>query len=146
MREKKKEIAAKVKPALLCLLFLILVAIPALSVSCVGQVPTYADATPKEASEMISQQEAIVLDVRTQQEYNSGYIADALLIPLSELESRLDELNPSEHILVYCRSGHRSREAAWILVAHGFTHVYNIEGGIVQWQDQGFPIQGTPCN
>jgi rhodanese-related sulfurtransferase len=141
-----REAIARIKPTLLLLLSLALVAIPALSVSCIGQAVTYTDVTPEEASEMISQQEeVIVLDVRTQEEYNSGYIAGALLIPLAELESRLDELNPSEHILVYCHSGHRSREAAWVLVAHGFTHVYNLEGGIVQWQDEGFPIQGIPC-
>ena len=89
---------------------------------------------------MIKQQQTIVLDVRTQEDFNSGYIPGTLLISLSELESRLDELNPSDHILVYCRSGHRSAEAASILAANGFTHVYNMVGGILQWQARAFPV------
>ncbi|MBA7494581.1 Thiosulfate sulfurtransferase GlpE [subsurface metagenome] len=101
---------------------------------------TYTDIFPEEAYDIISQQEVVVLDVRTQDEYYSGHIPDALLIPLSELESRLDELNTADQILVYCRSGKRSKEAASILVSNNFIHVYNIEGGIVQWQAQGFPV------
>jgi rhodanese-related sulfurtransferase len=149
MREKVQELIAKVKPTLRHLLPLILIAMLASLVSCSGQAPTtspeptipsYTNVTPEEAYEMISQQEVLILDVRTQEEYNSSHIPDALLIPLSELESRLDELNISNHILVYCRSGDRSEEAATILVANGFIHVCNMEGGIIQWQAQDFPV------
>lgn len=127
----------------------------AFSISCAGQavatspepaISNYTDVTPEEAYDMISQQEVVLLDVRTQEEYDSGHIPDALLIPLSELESRLDELNPADHILVYCRSGHRSAEAASILIANSFTRVYNMAGGILQWQAEGLPvyIEQTP--
>lgn len=146
---KLHEATAKLKPPLLRLLPSLLVAMPALLASCSEQapvaspastIPTYIDVRPEEAYEMISQQEVVLLDVRTQEECDSGHIPDALLIPLSELESRLDELNMTDHIMVYCRSGHRSEEAAQILVTNGFVHVYNIEGGILQWQAQGFPV------
>ena len=155
MRDKVQEVIAKVMLTLSYLVPLVFVAILTLLVSCAGQAPTtspeptipsYTDVTPKEAHEIISQQEVVVLDVRTQEEYDSGHISDALLIPVSELESRLDELNPSDYILVYCRSGHRSEEAARILVANNFIHVYNLEGGILQWQAQGFLVtRETEC-
>jgi rhodanese-related sulfurtransferase len=89
---------------------------------------------------MISQQEVVVLDVRTQEEYNSGHIPDALLIPVSELESRLDELNMADHILVYHSCGGCSKKAAQILVDNGFFYVCNLKGGIGQWKAQGFPV------
>ena len=103
-------------------------------------IPGYTNVTPEEAYEMITQQEVVLLDVRRLEEYNSGHIADAILIPLSELESRLDELNPSDRILIYCLGGVRSAEAANILINNGFTHVYNMEGGITEWQAYGFPV------
>jgi len=122
------------------LLLLVLAVMLTLSVSCVTQVPTYTDVTPEEAYEMINQQEVMVLDVRTQEEYDSGHIPDALLIPLSELESRLGELNEADHTLVYCASGRRSAKAANLLVTNGFIHVYNVMGEIIQWQAQAFPV------
>ena len=166
MRGKEQEATAKIKPRLPRLLPLVLVIVLALLVSCSGQAPTtspelttpspelttpspepttpsYINITPEEAYEMVSHGEVVVLDVRTPEEYNSGHISDALLIPLSELESRLDELNPSDHILVYCKTGVRSAKAAGILVDNGFIHVYNMEGGITQWQAHGFPVTQT---
>ncbi len=159
MRGKEQEATAKIKPRLPRLLPLVLVIVLALLVSCCGQAPasgseittpspelttpSYINITPEEAHEMVSHGGVVVLDVRTPQEYNSGHISDALLIPLSELESRLDELNPSDHILVYCKTGVRSAKAAGILVDNGFIHVYNMEGGITQWQAHGFPVTQT---
>ncbi len=122
------------------LLLLVLVVMLTLSVSCVTQVPTYTDVTPEEAYEMINQQEVMMLDVRTQEEYDSGHIPDALLIPLSELEPQLGELNEADHTLVYCASGRYSAEAANLLVNNGFRHVYNMMRGLVQWQAQAFPV------
>ena len=149
IREKIQKPTNKAKPTLPCLLLLILVAMLAPSISCYGQatatspepaIASYTDVTPKEAHDMIGQQEVIILDVRTQEEYDSGYISDAVLIPLAELESRMNELNPADSIIVYCRSGLRSEEAASTLVANDFVHVYNMEGGITQWQTQGLPV------
>lgn len=144
-----QEAVAKVKQTLSYLLPLALVTMLALLVSCSEQAPTtspeptilsYTDVTVEEAQEMIDQQEVVVLDVRTVEEYDSGHIPYALLIPLSELESRLDELNSSDYILVYCRSGVRSAKAAGILIDNGFVNVFNMEGGIIEWQARGFPV------
>lgn len=89
---------------------------------------------------MIERQEVVVLDVRTVDEYNAGHIPDTILIPVLELESRLDELRVSDHILVYCRSGVRSAKAAGILIDNGFTRVSNMKGGFIQWQAKDLPV------
>jgi parallel beta-helix repeat protein len=84
----------------------------------------------------------VVLDVRTQGEYDSGHIYRAVWIPVSELEVRIGELAGHENheIIVYCKSGVRSATASQILVDHDFTKVYNMLGGITAWQSAGYPV------
>ena len=84
-------------------------------------------------------QDYIILDVRTKEEFNEGHLEDAILIPVSELESRLDELPKDKPIITYCESGGRSRNAANILVENGFRKVYDM-GGILDWQEEGYPV------
>ena len=105
----------------------------------------FVDITPQEAWEMLQADENIMLlDVRTKPEYDAGHIPGCILIPLSELESRLDELDKDKTIIVYCRSGRRSRTASQILVEHGFTKVYNVVGGILAWKEAGLPVEASP--
>lgn len=93
----------------------------------------YKDIDFEKAQEYITKEQVIVLDVRTEEEYITGHMANAILIPVDELESRLDELScKSTKILVYCRSGRRSRMACDILTQNGYVNVYNI-GGLVGW-------------
>lgn len=93
----------------------------------------YKDIDFEKAQEYITNEEVIVLDVRTEEEYITGHIANSILIPFNELENRLDELPcKSKKILVYCRSGRRSRIACEILINSGYTSVYNV-GGLVGW-------------
>ncbi len=82
----------------------------------------------------------VILDVRNQSEYNSGHIRNAKLIPVYELESRLDELDIDDDTLVYCRSGGRSSTASQILSNNGFLYVYNMLGGITTWMDKGYSV------
>lgn len=81
-----------------------------------------------------SNKDAIILDVRTPEENKELRIPGSTLIPLHELEDRLNELPKSEKqpILVYCRSGNRSAQAAALLKQHGFPVVYDF-GGIISW-------------
>ncbi|TAH63631.1 MAG: rhodanese-like domain-containing protein [Anaerolineaceae bacterium] len=76
----------------------------------------------------------IVLDVRTEEEFNSGHIKDAILIPNNEILERAEEELPDKEatILVYCRSGRRSSLAAENLTGLGYTNVYDF-GGIIDW-------------
>jgi len=77
----------------------------------------------------------LLLDVRTQEEYDAGHIESSLLIPVSELESRLDEIEAykDKSVLVYCRSGNRSVTASNILIDNGFTDVHNLLTGYNGW-------------
>ena len=96
--------------------------------------------SPAEVYEIITNDEDyIILDVRTQDEYNEGHLEKALLIPVDKLKERLGELPKDKPIIVYCRSGARSRKAAEILVENGFSQVYDM-GGILGWQEEGFPV------
>ena len=76
----------------------------------------------------------VLLDVRTNEEYNELRIEGAILIPDYELKARAATELPDKHavILVYCRSGRRSAEAANVMVGLGYTNVYDF-GGIIDW-------------
>jgi len=78
----------------------------------------------------------LLLDVRTREEYNEGFIPGAILIPVGELESRWGEIEPfkGKDVVVYCHSGVRSTRAAHLLAAKGFKHVYNYRGGFSGWK------------
>jgi len=96
---------------------------------------SYSKVTPKEAKERLdSEDEIILLDVRTKQEYNSGHIEDSILIPVSDLkEDAEDVLKDKETpIIIYCRSGNRSATASKILLDLGYKKVYDL-GGINKW-------------
>lgn len=72
-----------------------------------------------------------LIDVRNPAEYNMGHLPEARLIPLPELESSLTQLDPQQIILVYCRSGMRSGQAAELLTKRGFSRVYSLAGGLL---------------
>ena len=86
-------------------------------------------------TELDSDSSIILLDVRTQAEYDQGHIPNSALIPVDELENRAEnELqDKNAKIIVYCRSGSRSLTACNILVSLGYTNVYNMLGGINGW-------------
>lgn len=81
-----------------------------------------------------------LVDVRTPEEFDTGHIPGAVNIPLQELPGRLGELSKEEPVVLYCRSGNRSTQAARLMQQAGFTGLYNL-GGIVAWQAAGFPIE-----
>lgn len=85
------------------------------------------------AKEMMESQDVIIVDVRTQEEYNEGYIPNAILIPNESIVGEPEALMDKDAtILVYCRSGNRSAQAAKKLVDLGYTNVYDF-GGIIDW-------------
>ncbi len=81
-----------------------------------------------------------VLDVRQPDEYRSGHIGGARLIPLSELKQRVNELPRDRKIVCVCRSGNRSDSAARLLAPLGFD-VVNMNGGMLAWQRAGLPVK-----
>ena len=84
----------------------------------------------------------IILDVRRASEYQEGHLESALNLDYhsSSFASELDKLDKDKTYLVYCRSGNRSSGAAKIMEELGFNNVYNMLGGIIDWQDEGFPV------
>jgi sulfur dioxygenase len=86
-----------------------------------------------------------ILDVREPQEYTGelGHVANSALIPLKQLADRAGELQAQKGrpIVVVCRSGVRSTTAAAILEGLGFDHVFNMQGGMVDWNDRRLPIE-----
>jgi rhodanese-related sulfurtransferase len=106
----------------------------------VKTITSYRDVSVEEAKKLIDDG-AFVLDVRTIDEYNSGHIEGAVLIPYTELEERISEVPRDRVIVVYCRSGRRSEIASKILQEKGFTQVNNMLGGINAWKAAGYPIE-----
>lgn len=99
------------------------------------QGAVYVNITAEEVKQIMDSQEGyIILDVRTQEEYDEGHIPGAILIPNTEVEARAEEEMPDKDqlILVYCRSGRRSKLAAEVLVELGYTNIKEF-GGIIAW-------------
>jgi rhodanese-related sulfurtransferase len=110
--------------------------------AALAPVSVYVDVSVSQAKQMIdSNPELVILDVRTQSEYDAGHIQNATLIPVSELGGRLGELDKNKEILVYCASGGRSATASQTLVDNGFSKVYNMLGGIAAWISAGYWVE-----
>jgi len=82
-----------------------------------------------------------LLDVRTQAEWDEFHIPGTTLIPLDELESRVDEVPRDQNVVVVCRSGTRSLTGRDILLQAGFAMVTSMDGGVTEWQASGYPIE-----
>ena len=96
---------------------------------------SYQQISQDEAKEMMDTQDVIILDVREQDEYDSGHIPGAILLPVSTIdEETAAEVIPAKDstVLVYCRSGNRSKTASSALAELGYTNIYEF-GGINTW-------------
>ena len=96
---------------------------------------SYQQISQEEAKGMMDTQDIVVLDVREQDEYDSGHIPGAVLLPVGTInEDTAAAVIPEKGstVLVYCRSGNRSKTASSILAELGYTHVYEF-GGINTW-------------
>jgi rhodanese-related sulfurtransferase len=110
-----------------------------------------ATSTPLPAAEVISveqayqlyQQGVSFLDVRSQDEYDQAHIPGATLLPSHEVINRYSELPRDIQLVVYCRSGERSAEAARFLQGVGFSNVSSMEGGIESWIAAGYEVDSA---
>ena len=96
---------------------------------------SYEQITPAEAKEIMDESDGyVILDVRTQEEYDEAHIDGAILIPDYEIAAKAESVlkDKNQLILVYCRSGRRSKLAAAALVKLGYTNVKEF-GGIIDW-------------
>jgi len=100
-----------------------------------GEGPDYGRLTAKQAHEKLQEDEEILLvDVRTPEEYQQQRIPDAILLPLADIKEKAEETLPDKDAVVflYCRSGNRSDNAAALLTKMGYSEIYDI-GGIIDW-------------
>ncbi|AZN38719.1 rhodanese-like domain-containing protein [Paenibacillus albus] len=98
--------------------------------------PTKGLRTLKDAefrSKLETVPDALLIDVREPAEFNSGAIPGALNIPLSQLGQRIGEIPKERELLLYCRSGMRSKTAARMLSRGGYRHINHLQGGISAW-------------
>ena len=118
------------------MLLLLLLALTGCAASApVSETNTYRRITMQEAMEMMAAEENhIILDVRTQQEYAAGHIPGAIVIPNETIGTKeIPQLPDKDQlIMVYCRSGNRSKQASDKLVKLGYTNIVEF-GGIIDW-------------
>ena len=106
------------------------------------------DVTPLEAAALIESHQGdadfVILDVRSIEEYSAGHLEGAVsLCVLCQDPDFLEaatSIGKSKTYLVYCRTGRRSVTAVTIMVENGFDNLYNMTGGITQWQSDGLPV------
>jgi rhodanese-related sulfurtransferase len=93
--------------------------------------------------QLINHKNALVLDVREQNEYDAGHILNSKLIPVGKILERVGELEKYRErpIVAVCRSGQRSASACAVLNKQGFAQVFNLNGGIMAWQKASLPLE-----
>ena len=107
-----------------------------------GRVPSVSaqqlDAMRKEGTRA-----AQLVDVRSDDEWRAGHIAGALCAPVTQFGSRIAalRLDRTRPIIAMCRSGGRSKVAVRLLKRHGFTDVFELQGGMRAWQEAGRPVE-----
>jgi rhodanese-related sulfurtransferase len=96
-----------------------------------------------EATQLINRQNALVLDVRSAEEYAKGHILGAKNLPLADLERRAAELDKhkAKPVIVHCENGNRSSGALSLLRKQGFASAVNLAGGYAAWQQAGLPVE-----
>lgn len=117
-----------------------------LPASSTAQQQVVKDITPTEAYELVQKNKGnpnfAILDIRTQTEFEEGYVEGAVLIDyyLPNFEDELKKLDRSKAYLVYCRTARRSDDAVHTMKRMGFREVYNMVGGIVGWKAAKLPL------
>lgn len=111
-------------------------------VSCKEGVAQEEDAiemiTPDEAEKISKMKDVKLLDVRTEEEFDEGHIANAQNLVYDEnFSEKIAELDKSKPVIVYCKSGGRSEKCAQILKDSGFVKIYDLKGGITEWKFKG---------
>jgi rhodanese-related sulfurtransferase len=130
-------------------LLLVLLAVLMMGVAGCSSAPAVDAAPPSTLPAEITVDEAhdlyqdgvFFLDVRTQEEWDDFHAPNSTLIPLDELEDRLNELPGNEPIVVVCRSGNRSQAGRDILLNSGFEQTTSMAGGLNTWRDAGYPVE-----
>ncbi len=103
---------------------------------------TATDLSVSEFSAKVTEPGIITLDVRTPGEFSEGHIEGALLVDFQSgnFENEIASLDKNQTYAVYCRSGNRSGQAVKVMSDAGFTKLYNLDGGVIDWANSGLPL------
>lgn len=127
------------KLLILCLLVISLFTVESCFEAKAGSVQMI---NPDEAAALLDAEDAILVDVRSQEAYQAGHIANAINIPVESenLEALIANLDQDKPVMVYCNKGGQSAECARILEEKGFTKIYDLDGGLSSWEASGRKI------
>ncbi len=109
-----------------------------MAVACTAQ-KSPEDVSSAQAMELMQNKEVVVLDVRTQEEWDKGHIEGATQMDFysDDFDAKLAELPKDKEYVVYCHSGGRSGKTVAKMKAAGFGNVHNLQGGITAWKSEG---------
>ncbi|MDX1434566.1 MAG: rhodanese-like domain-containing protein [Gammaproteobacteria bacterium] len=98
--------------------------------------------SPLDATRLINSEDAVVLDVRTDGEFNQGHIVNAVHVPQKQVGEQIEKLKKyrDRPIIAACRTGQISGSVCNVLRKHGFENVYNLQGGLVAWEGANLPL------
>lgn len=145
----------KKKNPIICAVLAALLILPLVLIQPVTAETNYESISAIEAKQMIDDTPTLlILDVRNDSEYELGHLYNAILLPLYQIQSwNWNTSSPSgqpiinflqahinDTVLVYCKGGSRSTLACEILIGHGFQNIFNMNGGISEWMQEGYPI------
>jgi len=118
---------------------------PAATAQTATEAPVSGETLPPEISVdeayKLYQNGAFVLDVRTPGEWDEYHAPNTTLIPLDELEARVNEVPRDKQVVLVCRSGNRSQVAYGILEQAGFDNMTSMSGGLKAWRSAGYPVE-----
>lgn len=99
--------------------------------------------SPREAYDFVSQEKAIMIDVREKEEFEVEHVdlPDVLLHPMPQIMERLQYIPNDRLIIVICAKGERSTKVARVLEMQGFAQVANLDGGMKQWLKEALPVE-----
>ena len=94
--------------------------------------------SPKQFHTALNKNSVQLIDVRTPKEYNAGHIKNAVNVDFfsNDFTNKINNLNKEQPVYIYCRSGKRSKKSAFEFQKAGFTKIYNLEGGFLNWMSK----------
>ena len=112
--------------------------------NCKGQTDSeIKNISVQEMQEILKMDDVQLIDVRTPEEYHSGFIANAENMDYfsPSFDEEIKKLDKEKPVVLYCKSGNRSYKSSVKLLELGFHKIYNLDGGIIKWQQEGFDVK-----
>lgn len=102
----------------------------------------FREVRPDEAVRLMNHEDAVLLDIRSGEEYTKGHVMNALNIPFANLQDRLVDLQPHQGraLIICCENGRQAAQAGAVLRKHGYGRVMGLSGGLASWRSAGLPL------